>query len=116
MTVVQYPTTGIHVNQLVVEYVPERDDTEDVMEDYAGISKQAETLSLLKVEDDTMISDAVELDGMELPESSFRRCYSTYIRLASFCLHIRSNILEREIDPTPNNINGVWNIRNSFDR
>ena len=54
--------------------------------------------------------------GMELPESSFRRCYSTYIRLASFCLHIRSNILEREIDPTPNNINGVWNIRNSFDR
>ena len=66
MTGVQYPTTGINVNQLVVEYVPKRNDTEDFMEDYAGISKQEETLSLLKFEDDTTISDAVELDGQEI--------------------------------------------------
>jgi len=61
VTGVQYPTTGINVNQVVVEYVPKRNDTEDVMEDYAGISKQAE-----KVEDDTTISDTVELDGHEI--------------------------------------------------
>ena len=65
MTVVQYPTKGINVNQLVVELVPKRDDTEDVMED-AGVSKLAETLSLLKFKDDTTISDAVELDGQEI--------------------------------------------------
>ena len=34
------------------------------MED-AGVSKLAETLSLLKFKDDTTISDAVELDGQE---------------------------------------------------
>ena len=66
MTGVQYPTTGINVNQLVVEYAPKRNDTEYFMEDYAGISKQEETLSLLKFEDDTTISDAVELDGQEI--------------------------------------------------